>query len=64
MPYTSESTSRVSVSNTSTCFATGIASVGVTNTIAAAMNAPNSTHNATCPIVERPKDATRSVRPG
>ena len=37
MPYTSAAASNVSVSHTSTCFATYTASVGVTNAIAAAM---------------------------
>jgi hypothetical protein len=54
----------VTVSQTSTCLATSTASSGVTNTIATAMKAANSVHSATVSSVERPKDATRSVRPG
>jgi hypothetical protein len=57
------SATSVSVSHTSTCFATSTASAGVTNTIAAAMKAPNSAHRPTVTTGERLNDATRSVRP-
>ena len=62
--YTTVRTSSVTVSQTSTCLATSTASAGVTNTIAAAMKAPKSAQRPTVTIVERPKEATRSVSPG
>ena len=64
MPYTTVSRISASVSHTSTCFATSTVSAGVTDTIAAAMNAANSMHSSTVTSGERPNDATRSVSPG